>query len=65
MKKRRFLGIIGALMGVIFVATVAVYFYYKPDKPWFAFFIACCGGVLIVNLIISMLFINKNFKDKR
>ena len=65
MKKKRILGIIGGLIGVIFVVALVAYLKYEPDKPWFAFFIACCGGVLIVNLIISMLFINKNFKDKR
>ena len=65
MRKKKILWTIGVIIGVIAMTTVAVYLIYKPAKPWFAFFMACCGGVLIANLIISMLFIYKNFKDKR
>ena len=60
--------IIKALLVAIFliiIATVVAYFIYSQDKPWLAFYIACCGGVFVVNLIISIIFINKNFKDKR
>jgi hypothetical protein len=49
----------------VIVSTTVAYFIYEPQKPWFAFYIACLGGVLVVNLIIAIFFVNKNFKDKR
>ncbi|MDR0573663.1 MAG: hypothetical protein LBG96_06465 [Tannerella sp.] len=53
------------LIAFIAMATAIACFIYIPDKPWLAFYIACCGGVLIANLIISVIFASKNFKDKR
>jgi hypothetical protein len=34
----------------------------KPEKPWLAFYVACCGGVLVFNFLISLFLVNKNFK---
>jgi len=51
---------------LVIIATAITYFVYKQDgQPWRAFYMACGGGVLVVNLIISAIFVNKNFRDKR
>ncbi len=44
------------------VATLITYFVMKPEKPWLAFYVACCGGVLVFNFLISFIPSNKNFK---
>ena len=54
-----------ALTGLIIltvIATVITYFVMKPDRPWMAFYMACCGGVLVFNFLISLFLVNKNFK---
>lgn len=45
---------------IIAIGSMIMYFVLKPEKPWMAFYVACCGGILIVNLILSMIFIKKN-----
>ena len=52
------------LLGLIAitVATVIAYFVIKPDRPWMAFYVACCGGVLVFNFLISLFLVNKNLK---
>lgn len=53
------------LLGLIVItvlATVITYFVMKPDRPWMAFYIACCGGVLVFNFLLSLFLINKNLK---
>ena len=32
------------------------------EKEWMAFYVVCCGGVLIVNLILMMIFVAKNIR---
>ena len=44
------------------IATVITYFVMKPDRPWMAFYMACCGGVLVFNFLISLFLVNKNLK---
>ena len=54
-----------ALLGLIAITTVATviaYFVIKPDRPWMAFYVACCGGVLVFNFLISLFLVNKNLK---
>ena len=54
-----------ALPGLIIltvIATVITYFVMKPDRPWMAFYMACCGGVLVFNFLISLFLVNKNLK---
>ena len=65
MKRRNIIKVILAIILLIIIATVAAYFIYRQDKPWLAFYIACCGGVFVVNLIITIIFVNKNFKDNK
>jgi hypothetical protein len=49
-------------MAIIAIASVIAYFILVKDKEWMAFYLACCGGVLIVNLIIVAIFVRKNLK---
>lgn len=65
MKRKKVITVLLIVIVLIIIATVIAYFIYEPEKPWLAFYIACCGGVLVVNLIISVIFVSKNFKDKR
>jgi len=62
--KRKILWILLIITALVIISAVISYFIYEREKPWFAFYIACCAGVLVVNLIIVGFFINKNFKDK-
>jgi hypothetical protein len=64
MKRRLVLRIILIIMAVVVIASTVAYFWFKAQKPWLAFFIACSGGVLLANLIIIGIFVAKNFKDK-
>jgi len=61
-KKQIILRIIFVLMAIIAIASVITYFVLVKDREWTAFFAACCGGVLIVNLIIMAIFVQRNFK---
>jgi len=65
MNKQNVTRILLIIIALIVIATVIAYLIYSKEKPWLAFFIACCGGILAVNLIISIIFVEKNFKDKR
>lgn len=64
-KRKLILTILAGLAAIVGIATVIAYFIVKPDKPWLAFYIACCGGVIVVNFLISIFFVNKNFRDRR
>ena len=65
MGRTKVIKILLAIIVIISIATVVTYFIYAKEKQWVAFYIACCGGVLVVNLILSIIFVNKNFRDKR
>jgi hypothetical protein len=60
--KKIILRVISVLMALITIATIIAYFIISKDREWLAFFVACCGGVLVINLIIITLFVRKNFK---
>ena len=62
MNKKTLTRILCGLIAVTTLATVIAYFVIKPDKPWMAFYIACCGGVLVFNFLLSLFLVNKNFK---
>ena len=63
MKKKRIIQVLLAIIALVIIATILAYFIYA-DMQWKSFYVACCGGVLVVNLIISLIFVHKNFKDK-
>ena len=62
--KRKIIRILLILIALILITATFFYFIYEPDKPWLAFYIACCAGVLVVNLIAIAFLVNKNFKNK-
>ena len=63
-KKQPALRFLYVLMAVIAIASVIAYFILQKDRgEWLAFYVACCGGLAIVNLIIIILFVRKNFKN--
>ena len=62
MNKKTLTRILLALAAVTTVATLIAYFVLQGEIPWMAFYVACCGGVLVFNFLISLLLVNKNFK---
>ena len=62
MNKKTLTRVLLGLIAITTVATVIAYFVIKPDRPWMAFYVACCGGVLVFNFVISLFLVNKNLK---
>ena len=62
MNKKTLTRVLLGLIAITTVATVTAYFVIKPDRPWMAFYVACCGGVLVSNFLISLFLVNKNLK---
>ena len=62
MNKKTFTRVLIGLSVITAVATLITYFVMKTEKPWLAFYVACCGGVLVFNFLISLFLVNKNFK---
>ena len=62
MNKKTLTRVLLGLIATTTVATVIAYFVIKPDRPWMAFYVACCGGVLVFNFLISLFLVNKNLK---
>lgn len=62
MNKKTLTRVFFGLIAITIVATVIAYFVIKPDRPWMAFYVACCGGVLVFNFLISLFLVNKNLK---
>ncbi|MCS2426560.1 hypothetical protein [Parabacteroides goldsteinii] len=62
MNKKTLTRVLTGLIILTVIATVITYFVMKPDRPWMAFYIACCGGVLVFNFLISLFLVNKNLK---
>ena len=63
MRKKIIIQVLSVLVVLVVIATIVAYFVYA-DREWLSFYIACCGGVLVLNLIISIIFVHKNFKGK-
>ena len=62
MNKKTLTRVLLGLIAITTVATVIAYFVIKPDRPWMAFYVACCGGVLVFNFLISLFLVHKNLK---
>ncbi|MCL3854400.1 MULTISPECIES: hypothetical protein [Parabacteroides] len=62
MNKKTLTRVLIGLIIITVIATVITYFVMKPDRPWMAFYMACCGGVLVFNFLISLFLVNKNLK---
>ena len=62
MNKKTLTRVLLGLIAITTVATVIAYFVIKPDRPWMAFYVACCVGVLVFIFIISLFLVNNNLK---
>ena len=62
MNKKTLTRVLTGLIIITVIATVITYFVMKPDRPWMAFYMACCGGLLVFNFLISLFLVNKNLK---
>lgn len=63
MKRRKIiLWTLSVLIVLVAVGTGIAYFLLKPEKEWTAFYVLCCGGILIVNLVLMMVFAAKNIR---
>ena len=62
MNKKTLTRVLTGLIILTVIATVITYFVMKPDRPWMAVYMACCGGVLVFNFLISLFLVNKNLK---
>ena len=62
MNKKTFTRALVGLAVLTDVATLIAYFVLRTEKPWLAFYVGCCGGVLVFNFLISLFLVNKNFK---
>lgn len=63
-RKKLFIRVILALIIILVIATTIAYFVLQGEKPMLALFVACCGGVLLINLLVSLFLVNKNFKKE-
>ncbi|MDR1879421.1 MAG: hypothetical protein LBQ78_00610 [Tannerellaceae bacterium] len=61
-RRKIFTRVLIGLAVVTTLATVILYFTLRGEKPWLAFYIACCGGVLVFNFLVSLFLVTKNFK---
>lgn len=62
MNKRTLTHVLLGLSIITIIATIIAYFVIKEDRPWLAFYVACCGGVLVFNFLISLFLVNKYLK---
>lgn len=62
MNKKLITRILLALIVLTIFATVILYFVYQNEKPMMAFYLACSGGLFVINFSITLFFIRKNFK---
>ncbi|MDR1555588.1 MAG: hypothetical protein LBS88_00980 [Tannerellaceae bacterium] len=62
MKKKITIRVLAGLSVFVALASVVLYFVLRTEKPWMAFYFACCGGILVVNLLIILFLVNRNFK---
>ena len=55
MNKKTFTRVLIGLSVITAVATLITYFVMKPEKPWLAFYVACCGGVFLSSVVLALL----------
>ncbi|MDR1336437.1 MAG: hypothetical protein LBK22_06380 [Tannerella sp.] len=62
-KRRRILQrVVFMLMALTVAGCLTAWFAMQRERPWLAFYIACCGGVMLVNLVILLIFVRRNVK---
>lgn len=59
--KKQAFTVMWIIIGILFIASVLCLIFLPK---WKGIFLAGCGGFLIVNIFISMFFIQNNYKKK-
>lgn len=62
MKKKLFTRILLILIGMTIIGTLVAYIALHGEKPIMAFYIVCCGAILVINFLVSLFLVRKNFK---
>ncbi|MDR2791968.1 MAG: hypothetical protein LBB27_04470 [Tannerellaceae bacterium] len=66
MNRRKIFTRLFAILAILTAAASTIaYFALCDEKPWLAFFIACCGGLLTFNFLVSLFLVRKNFRKDR
>ncbi|MGL5545480.1 MAG: hypothetical protein ACRCX5_00585 [Bacteroidales bacterium] len=60
MNKKIFLRVLYILLGLTVVGSAIAYFVLPENL---GLFVVLCGAVLVVNFLISIFFVNKNFRN--
>ena len=51
------------IMLVIIIGFVIAYFIIKDEKPVYAAYLLGCCGLIVINVLISIYYVYKNFRD--
>ncbi|MCK9342505.1 MAG: hypothetical protein M0P33_01180 [Massilibacteroides sp.] len=61
-KKKKIILVLALLAGITILASMVAYFILRGERPWTAFYLICCGGILALNFLFSIFLVYKNFK---
>jgi putative flippase GtrA len=64
-RRKIFTSLFAGLAALAAIVSTIAYFLLRVEKPWMAFFIACCGGLLVINFLFSLFLVRKNFRKDR
>lgn len=59
----RILAVVIVVMALL--AAIAYFYYDAAGKPNMALYCVLAGGVIVLNFIVALYLVNKNFKDKK
>lgn len=63
MKKKKIIQVLVGMIALVVVFCIGAWFYYQPEKPVMALYVVMAGVVLIVNFLVAMFFVSKNFRS--
>ncbi|MDR2138015.1 MAG: hypothetical protein LBP50_00445 [Tannerella sp.] len=61
-KKHLLQQVIFTLMALTATGCSTAWFVMRREQPWLAFYVACCGGIMLINLLILLIFVRRNMK---
>lgn len=65
MNKKKIIRLLLAAVVIAVLFSGISYFYYVGSMPELALFCALAGGMIVLNLIVAIFLVNKNFKDNK
>lgn len=65
MNKKKIIRLLWAVIGIVVLFSGISYFYYVGNMPNLALFCVTAGGVIVLNLILAIILVNKNFKENK